>query len=107
MSGRAPTLRRVHRFTAELWPYEGEAAWWFVTVPGEVGDDVRARTEGLRRGFGSVRVRVTVGGTTWSTSVFPDSRSGSYVLPVKKDVRVREGLEEGDQVAVTLELEGG
>jgi len=69
-----------------------------------VGDDLRARTEGTRRGFGSVRVRVTVGSTTWSTSVFPDSRSGSYVLPVKKDVRVREGLQEGDQVAVALEL---
>ena len=97
----------MYRFTAELWPYEGEAAWWFLTVPAEVGDDVRARTEGTRRGFGSVRVRVKVGETAWSTSVFPDSKSGSYVLPVMKDVRRREGLEEGDQVAVALELVDG
>lgn len=95
---------RVHRFTAELWPYEGEAAWFFLTVPADVSDDLRDRTEGLRRGFGSVRVRVTVGGTTWSTSVFPDSKQGVYVLPVKKDVRHRERLQEGDQVGVALEL---
>ncbi len=97
----------MHRFTAELWPWEGEAAWWFLTVPGDVGDDLRARTAGQRRGFGSVRVRVTVGGTTWSTSVFPDSKRDAYLLPVKKDVRVREGLEEGDEVAVALQLDEG
>ena len=97
----------MHRFTAELWPYEGEAAWWFLTVPVDVSDDLRERTEGLRRGFGSVRVQVTIGGTSWSTSVFPDSKQGTYVLPVKKAVRVREELEEGDQVDVALELQEG
>ena len=96
------TLRSVYRFDAELWLWDGDAAWHFVTLPGEVSDDVRAH--GAPQGFGSVRVRVTVGGTTWSTSVFPDTRRGAYLLPVKKDVRRREGLELGDTVAVQLEL---
>lgn len=95
----------MFRFTAELWPYQGEAAWWFVTVPVDVGDTLRELTEGQRRGFGSVPVRVTVGASTWSTSVFPDKTSGSYVLPVKKAVRVREDLEDGDPVDVALEVD--
>ena len=94
----------MYRFDAELWLWDGDAAWHFVTLPGEVSDDVRARA-GARRGFGSVRVRVTVGGTSWSTSVFPDSTRGAYILPVKKDVRVRESLDVGDRVSVQLELE--
>lgn len=53
---------------------------------------------GPPRGFGSVRVEATVGGTTWRTSVFPDSRGGSYVLPVKRAVREAEDLDDGDQV---------
>lgn len=97
----------MHRFTAELWPYQGEAAWWFVTLPVELGDTLREQTEGQRRGFGSVRVQVTVGSTTWSTSVFPDSKRGTYLLPVKKAVRVREGLEDGDPVAVVLDVVDG
>jgi hypothetical protein len=56
------------------------------------------------RGFGSVRVRATVGGTTWTTSVFPDSTRGAYVLPVKKAVRRAEGLDEGDPADVVLEV---
>lgn len=94
----------MHRFEAELWLHAGEAAWHFVTVPDDVSDDIEAQSEGSARGFGSVRVEVTVGRTTWSTSVFPDSKRGAYVLPVKKSVRTAEGLADGDPVVVELRL---
>ena len=74
-----------------------------MTLPADVADEVRARS-GPRRGFGSVRVRASIGATTWETSVFPDTKSGSYLLPVKAEARRREGLEDGDTVAVTLEV---
>lgn len=93
-----------YRFRAEVWLHQGEAAWHFLTVPGDVSDDIEARTADQHRGFGSVRVRVTIGGTTWSTSVFPDSKRGAYVLPVKKEVRRAEGIDTGDEVDVTIEL---
>jgi uncharacterized protein DUF1905 len=89
-------------FESELWLSESVAAWAFVTVPGDVGEDVRLLS-GPPTGFGSVRVEVTVGGSTWCTSVFPDKARG-YVLPVKSAVRRREGLEPGDRVTVTLAL---
>jgi Domain of unknown function (DUF1905) len=100
------SLRAVHRFEAELWRTEGDGGWCFVTVPGDVSDDVRARTAASRRGFGSVRVQVTVGRTTWATSLFPDAARGAYLLPVKQAVRSREGMEAGDLVGVALELLG-
>lgn len=91
-------------FDAEVWLWEGEAAWHFLTVPADVSDDIEARSTGRQRGFGSVRVRVTVGATTWKTSVFPDSKRRAYVLPVKKEVRRAEGLAVGSRVSVALEL---
>ena len=90
-------------FTAELWRWSGDAAWRFFTVPPDVADEIRM-VSGPPRGFGSVRVEVTVGSTTWRTSVFPDSSAGTYLLPMKKAVRVAEDLEDGDEVAVTLRL---
>ena len=39
-----------------------------------------------------MRVEVTLGTSTWRTSVFPDKARG-YVLPVKSAVRRREGLD--------------
>jgi hypothetical protein len=38
--------------------------------------------------------------------VFPDSESGCFVLPVKKAVRQAQGVEEGDDLTVTLEVRG-
>jgi hypothetical protein len=56
------------------------------------------------RGFGSVRVSVTVGSTTWQTSVFPDSKTGTFVLPLKKSVRTAEHLKAGASVEAQLEI---
>ncbi len=91
-------------FVAPLWLYPGEGGWRFVTVPTDVADEIADLTAGNRRGFGSVKVTVTVGGTSWQTSVFPDGAKGTYVLPMKKSVRNAEGLEDGDDVPVRLEL---
>jgi hypothetical protein len=91
-------------FDVEMWLHDAEAPWHFITVPRDVSDEIEARSVGQRRGFGSVRVRVTVGETSWSTSVFPDTKRQAYILPVKKEVRRSEHLSAGDQVSVTLEL---
>jgi Domain of unknown function (DUF1905) len=91
------------RFTAPLWEWSAQGGWFFVTLPEEAADDIR-EVPRMPRGFGAVRVRATIGGTTWSTSVFPDQKHGSYLLPVKKAVRTAEGIGEGDDVEVALEV---
>jgi hypothetical protein len=92
-------------FDAELWVWDARRAetWTFVTLPAEASEDIRDLAQGPRRGFGSVRVRATVGGSTWQTSIFPDSTRG-YVLPIKRAVRKAEALDEGSVATVTVEL---
>lgn len=91
------------RFTAPLWRWDGAAAWHFVTLPQEACEQVEDAREqaGGGAGFGSVPVEVTVGGSTWRTSVFPD-RTRGFLLPVKAAVRRAEELAEGEAVAVHL-----
>lgn len=88
-------------FAAPMWRWQGEAAWHFVSLPHEVADEIEDGPA-ERRGFGSVRVRVLVGATTWTTSIFPATQEGTFILPVKKLVREREQLAEGDVVTVHL-----
>ncbi|GAA1973314.1 DUF1905 domain-containing protein [Isoptericola halotolerans] len=90
-------------FTAPLWQWQArqDDSWWFVTVPPDESD-LLADLPLPPRGFGSIRVRVTVGTTTWHTSVFPSKEQDGYVLPMKKAVRRAEGLGGGDPVTVTL-----
>jgi hypothetical protein len=93
-----PTLE----FTARVWLYPGETPWHFITVPTEHADELRERATVARRGFGSLKVEATIGKTTWSTSVFPDRASGSYLLPLKRSVREAEGFGEDDPIEVAL-----
>ena len=91
------------RFSAALWRWQAQSGWFFVTLSEDASALVGERPR-PPRGFGSVRVRATVGETSWTTSVFPDSESGRYVLPVKKAVRSAEDVDEGDKVHVILEV---
>jgi Domain of unknown function (DUF1905) len=92
-------------FDAELWLWDARRteSWTFVSLPAVESEEIRDLAGGLRRGFGSVRVRASIGSTTWTTSIFPASQAG-YVLPVKRQVRVAESLDVGDMAAVTVEL---
>jgi hypothetical protein len=88
---------------------EGFAPIGYLRVEGEAAEHVVAheferRLEvGKRRGFGSVKASVTLGASRWQTSLFPN-KDGSWFLPIKKPVRLAEGIEEGDRIEVELEL---
>ena len=93
-----------YEFSAELWIWHArqEDGWTFLSVPAEESEEIRAYSASRRRaGFGSVRVSVTIGGSTWQTSVFP-GEDGNYALPIKKSVRRLEGIDAGDVVTVIL-----
>jgi hypothetical protein len=92
-------------FDAELWLWDARrsSSWAFVSLPAGHCEEIRDLVGGPRRGFGSVRVRATIGSSTWTTSIFPGSQA-DYVLPVKQAVRVAESLDVGDVAAVTVEL---
>lgn len=87
----------VFRWAARL-----DSDWYFVALPLDLSEAVR-ETQTYRRGFGGVRVEATIGTSTWRTSVFPQS-DGAYVLPLKRAVRDREGIDPDGIVMVGLSV---
>ncbi len=62
-----------YEFDAELWRWESRTdEWVFVRLPLDASDEI-ADVPRLRAGFGAVKVRVTLGGSRWTTSVFPEA----------------------------------
>ncbi|MCW3494796.1 DUF1905 domain-containing protein [Microbacterium sp. SSM24] len=96
----------IIEFEADVirWDARDDAAWFFATVPPELSEDIREIPRPYR-GFGAVRVRARIGGTEWSTSIFPSD--DAYVLPLKKAVRDAESLVEGGPVVVRLDVLDG
>ena len=98
--------------TGKLWRWQSKAkdsspspvAWFFLTIDGDVAEAIRAASPGRTAAWGSVYVSVTIGTTTWRTSLFPSKDVGGYLLPVKAAVRKAERIAEGDAVAVALTI---
>jgi hypothetical protein len=92
------------RFTAVIWRHEVGAGWCFVSLPVEDAQRIRKGFGELARGWGSLHVQATLGSARWNTSIFPDSKRGTYVLPIKAEVRREAAVGPDDEVTIDLEI---
>ena len=87
-------------FAGELWFWRGPAPFHFVTVPDAECAELSELASLVSYGWGMVPVTATLGGTEWTTSLFP--KDGQYLVPIKDAVRSAERIEVGDVVTVGL-----
>lgn len=92
-----------YHFEAELWIYPAPTPWVFLTMPTEASDEVKFFKK-TRTGFGSVKLTITIGDTTWKTSGFPSKQDNAFIIPIKKEVRKAENISAGDKVAVDVHI---
>ncbi len=91
------------RFDGEVIHWRGPAPYHFVRVPDGEAAALRAASALVSYGWGVIPVAATLGGTRWTTSLFP--REGGYLVPVKDAVRRAEDVRLGDTVTVTLTVD--
>lgn len=92
------------QFEAEVWLYPGEAAWHFVSLPKNISKHIKKEFGDMARRWGSLPVNVKINKTSWKTSIFPDSKSDTYILPIKLEVRKLEDIKSGDNINVSISL---
>jgi hypothetical protein len=84
--------------------YPGMSGWRFLVLPKKDGQEIKTKFGMHAKGWGSFPVAVTIGKTTWDTSIFPDKQSGTYLLPLKVKVRRTEDITDDTNVRFTLKL---
>lgn len=100
---RRTNVQRVDTtFTAEVFEWRGPAPFFWVSLPADVCDHVRAEAAEATYGWGAIPVAVRIGGSEWETSLLP--RDGGYVLPVKRAVRDQQRFGDGDVVKVAMSV---
>ena len=95
-------------FTGKCWLWHGgKAAWHFISLPQDKSEEIKYFNENMHektRGWGAVRVQVTIGSTSWDTSIFPSLELKVYILPIKAEVRKKEKIAVGNDVQVKLKI---
>lgn len=87
-------------FSAPVIEWRGPSPYVFAPVPQELTEEVRRIARELSYGWGVVPVRVRVGASVWTTSLFP--RDGGYLVPLRGKERTAEGIQLGDVILLEL-----
>jgi hypothetical protein len=90
------------KFDARIIEWRGPAPFFYAPVPDEHLDDLKHVAKAVTYGWGCVPVEAKIAGVRFTTSLFP--KDGTYLLPIKADVRRRTNLTVGDKVAVVMTL---
>lgn len=98
--------KSLYKFKAEVWLYLGQAGnWHFISLTKKDSEDIKKNYGSLSKGWGSLPVLVTLGKTTWNTSIFPDKKSETYMLPLKADIRKKEAVSAGKIVSLSIQIQ--
>ena len=89
-------------FPGELWHWRGPSPYHFIRVPEDVAADLRVLSPVVTYGWGVIPVRVRIGESGFTTSLFP--KDGGYLVPIKDAVRKAEGLVLGEAVLVEMTI---
>ncbi len=96
--------KQTYQQISEVTVYPGMGGWRFVSIGRENAQEIKEKYKSQAKGWGSLPVTANIGKTTWETSIFPDKKSGSYLLPLKVQVRKSEGIQDGDRVSFSITL---
>lgn len=82
-------------FTSKL-EIDKDGTWWYFHVPQTIRDSLNHLEN-----RGIIKVRATLGRSTWSGSLLPWA-DGSAQFNIRKEFRVKEGIELGDEVIISI-----
>lgn len=92
-------------FDAEIIFWRGPSPFFFAPLPPEHAASISRASAQLSYGWGVIPVEAVVGGTRFSTSLFP--KDGTYLLPLKLAVRKATGITAGDRIHVEMSIGTG
>ncbi len=90
-------------FSGKIWYWRGPSPFYFVTIPTEQSQDIKAISGIVTYGWGVIPVHGRIGSTDFTTSLFP--KDGHYLVPIKTSVREAENLDLDDEVTIHLEFQ--
>ena len=94
----------TYSFTATVWQYASPGGWFFVSLPQEIAEEIRAHLKWQEEGWGRLKARAQIGNSSWETAIWYDTKLGTYLLPLKAEIRRKENLSAGKVVEVRVAL---
>lgn len=91
-----------YEFKAKVWKYEGPNGWYFASVPHNLSKEIRKVHSDSEEGWGRLKAEIIINQTSWRTSIWFDTKLDCFLVPIKADIRKKEGIADGSTVEIHL-----
>jgi hypothetical protein len=91
------------KFSNEIIYWRGPAPFFFLPTPPKQSKEIKAVSNRLTYGWGCIPVTARIVETEWTTALIP--REGAYMVPIKKVIREKLGLDDGVKTSIILSFE--
>lgn len=97
-------MNRNYKIKTKIFKWDvHKGSWFFIRIDKKTTENIKDNFGMYARGWGSLPANVTIGNSKWKTSIFPE-KEGTYILPIKSQIRKAENIEESDTLTIYLEV---
>ncbi|TBX70218.1 DUF1905 domain-containing protein [Flavobacterium silvisoli] len=93
-----------YEFRAKTWQHSPPGGWCFVALPQTMSEEIRSMLKVQEEGWGRLKAIALIGKTEWDTALWFDTKSGTYLLPLKSEIRKKESISAEEELMVTVWL---
>jgi hypothetical protein len=93
-------MKKILTIKGKVWVWPGNTPWHFISLDKKLAEEIRI----LFPKTPLIKIKAKVGKTEWDTAFFRESKTKSYIMPLKKKVRLAEDIWEGEEVTVAVEI---
>lgn len=96
------SLNIKYEFRSKVWQHPAPGGWYFVSLPATVSKEIRKQFKSQEQGWGRLKITAQTGQSKWATALWYDTRRRTYILALKKEIRVREGIYSGEVIDIIV-----
>lgn len=93
-----------YTFIAKVWQYDGPNGWFFVSLPVEMSKEIRDNLKWQEEGWGRLKATAQIENVEWKTAIWFDTKSNTYLLPLKADIRKKCSIEKEQILEIILKV---
>ena len=93
-----------YEFSGIVWQHSASGGWFFISLPIDMAAEIRQHAKILEEGWGRMKVTARIGETSWDTALWFDTKLGTYLLPLKAEIRRKESIKNGTNISVQLSI---
>ncbi|WP_299114171.1 DUF1905 domain-containing protein [uncultured Winogradskyella sp.] len=91
-----------YKFSTKIWKHNSSGGWHFVSLPKTISKEIRKNLKWQEEGWGRMKAHAQIDAHKWETAIWFDSKKGTYLLPIKAEIRKKSNLKTNNKIKMNI-----